>query len=119
MPGIAIKPTVLAELTRQLNHELSAAHNYVALALWCEDQNLKGFARYFNKQAGEEREHAAKFMKHLLDRGVLPELSPIAAPKGKFDTLLAVASQARAMEQANTAGINAAYEVATRDNDYP
>ena len=119
MPGVPVKPTVLAELTRQLNHELSAAHNYVALGLWCDDQNLKGFARFFYKQASEEREHASKFMTHLIDRGVLPELASISTPKGKFESLMAVANQARAMEQANTAGINAAYEVAVREKDYP
>lgn len=119
MPGIPVKPTVLAELTRQLNHELSAAHNYVALALWCDDQNLKGFARFFHKQAAEEREHAGKFTAHLIDRGVRPELAQIAAPRGNFGTLMDVAQHARSMEQANTAGINAAYEVALREKDYP
>jgi len=119
MPGIAVKPTILAELTRQLNHELSAAHAYVALALWCDDQNLKGFARFFHKQAAEEREHAGKFTSHLIDRDVLPELTQIPAPRSKFDNLMAVAQQARSMEQANTAGINAAYEAALREKDYP
>jgi ferritin len=119
MPGIGIKPAVLAESQRQLNHELSAAHAYTALALWCEDQNFKGFARYFNKQSGEEREHARKFMDHLLDRAVLPELAQLPAPKGKFKSLMDVAKQAQAMEQANTTGINSAYEVACKEKDYP
>jgi ferritin len=119
MPGIPVKPAVLAELQRQLNQELSAAHGYDALAIWCEDKNFKGFARYFYKQSAEERVHARKFTSHLLDRGVLPELAPIPAPKGKFNSLLEVARQARAMEQANTAGINAVYKAAGKDEDYP
>jgi ferritin len=119
MPGIPVKPDVLTELQRQLNHELSAAYGYEALALWCEDKNFKGFARYFHKQAHEERGHARKFMAHLIDRGVLPELLPIPAPKGQFKTIMDVARQAQAMEQANTAGINAAYKAANRAEDYP
>src|SRR5438128_1951097 len=102
MPGIAIKPAVLSELQRQLNQELSASYNYTALALWCEDQNFKGFARYFHKQADEERVHARRFIAHLLDRGVLPDLAAIAAPKAKFKSLLDIAKQAQSMEQSNT-----------------
>src|SRR5580765_7123019 len=119
MPGKPMKPSVLAELQRQLNHELGAAHSYVALGVWCEQANLKGFARYFHKQADEEREHAAKFMKHLLDRGELPVLASLAAPKSKFSSLLEAAQHAQAMEQANTAGVNSAYDAALREGDYP
>jgi ferritin len=119
MPAIAIKPALLKELVRQLNHELASAYSYEALAHWCEYQNFKGFARYFHKQAGEERVHARKFTAHLLDRGVLPELRQLAAPKGEFDSLLDIARQAQSMEHANTAGINQAYEAALREKDFP
>jgi ferritin len=119
MPSKPIKPAVLKELQRQLNHELGAAHSYLALANWCVDQNLKGFARFFHKQAGEEREHAQKFIDHLLDRDELPELGQLAAPKCAFPSLLEAAQHAQKMEQANTTGIHAAFEVAMRENDYP
>ena len=91
MPGITMKAEVSAELQRQLNQELNAAHGYVAMAIWCEAQNLKGFARYFSKQAGEERGHAQKFIKHLLDRGAIPALGAVGAPKGDFRSLMDVA----------------------------
>jgi ferritin len=119
MPGIPIKPAVLTELQRQLNHELGAAHAYTALAVWCVDQNLKGFARYFYKQAGEEREHAQKFIDHLLDRNEVPELSALPAPKTKFKSIMDVARQAQSMEEANTVGINKCYEAAVEARDYP
>jgi ferritin len=118
MPYASITPAVIAELSRQLNHENFAAYGYQALALWCEDRNFNGFARYFNKQSKEEREHARKFMEHLLDRGVLPELASLAAPRGQFASLMDVARHALAMECENTTGINAAYEVALREKDY-
>ena len=119
MPGNAVKPSVATELQRQLNHEWAASHSYEALALWCEDQNFKGFARFFLEQAGEEREHARRIMSHLLDRSVRPVLSPVPAPRGEFGSLMEVATQAREMERANTVGIHAAYEVAVREKDYP
>jgi ferritin len=114
-----IPAKVLAELNRQINHELSAAHSYRALSLWCNDQNLKGFAGYFSKQAGEEQEHAGKIIAHVLDRGEVPELASIAAPRQKFKSILEVAQHAQSMERNNTDGINAVYEAALAAKDYP
>lgn len=114
-----IPPKVLAELNRQLNHELNAARNYLALSLWCLDQNLKGFASFFAKQNNEEQGHAGKISSHLIDRNVLPELTPLNAPKQHFKSLLDVAQHAQAMEIANTQGINSVYEAALAAKDYP
>ncbi|MGA2543394.1 MAG: ferritin [Verrucomicrobiota bacterium] len=119
MPNSRISAKVLAELNRQFNQELNAAHEYLALSLWCELRHLAGFSSFFAKQAGEEREHAAKIIKHLLDRDAAPELAAIPAPKQAYKTLLEVALQAQAMEQGNTKGINTAYEAALAAKDYP
>lgn len=119
MPKIAIKTATLTELKRQFNKELGSAHAYTALAIWCDARNLKGFARYFYKQVGEERIHAQKFADHLLDRGVTPELGAIEAPKGDFKSLLELAKYTQIMEGANTDGINATYQAALQDGDYP
>jgi ferritin len=114
-----IPAKVVAELNRQLNQELGAAYAYQALSNWCTDQNLNGFASYFTKQAGEEREHARKMIAHLIDRDVLPELGALPAPQQQFKSLLEVAHHAQSMEQANTKGINEVYEVALAAKDYP
>jgi ferritin len=113
-----IAPKLLTELNRQLNQELSAAHGYRALSFWCDDENLIGFASFFAKQSAEEHDHAQKIADHLIDRGVLPELAALAAPKQGFKSLLEVAQQAQGMEHANTQGINAAYEAALAAKDY-
>jgi len=109
---------VLNELTRQYNYELTAAHSYRALSFWCEAQNFKGFACYFDKQAAEEHSHAKKLAGHLIDRRVLPETTAIAAPKHQFSSLLEAAQHAQTMEQKNTQGIHAAYEAALAAKDY-
>ena len=113
-----IPATVLAELNRQVNHELGAAHAYLAMSNWCATQNLKGFAAFFAKQAAEEREHAGKLMRHVLDRGAAPALAAQPAPKQDYGGLLELARQAQAMEQANTRGIHAVYEAALAAKDY-
>ncbi len=107
------------EMNRQLNHELGAAHAYQALSIWCAARNLTGFASFFAKQTGEEREHAEKIIDHLIDRGATPQLTALPAPKADQASLLDVALQAQAMEEANTRGINAVYEAALAAKDYP
>lgn len=114
-----IPAKVLTELNRQFNQELGAAHSYRALALWCEHENLKGFGRYFAKQAAEELGHAERITRHLMDRGVLPQSAAIAEPKGHFKSLLEVAHHAQAMERDNTKGIHEVYETALGAKDYP
>jgi ferritin len=114
-----IPANVLTELNRQLNQELSSAHGYRALSFWCDEQNYKGFARYFHKQAGEENKHANKIASHMIDRRVLPETGAIPAPKTQFKNLLEVAMNAHGMEQANTKGIHTVYEAAVAAKDYP
>ena len=119
MPGLAIKPQVLTELQRQFNYELAAAHAYLAMAIWCDQQNLKGFAQFFSKQAAEEREHAQKIIRHILDRGESPMLASVPAPKGAWPSILDVAKQAQSMEAANTQGCNAVYAAAVATQDFP
>jgi ferritin len=119
MAKTKIPAKTLAELNRQINYELTAAHAYLALSVWCASRSLTGFAAFFSKQSGEEREHAKKLMKHVHDRGVAPELAAIAAPKQSFKSLLEVVEQAQTMEQSNTGGINAVFEAAVAVKDYP
>ncbi len=113
-----IPAKVLAELQRQLNQELGAAHTYRALAFWCEEQNLKGFARYFHKQIDDEQRHADKIAAHLIDRGVLPETGALAAPRHSFKSLLEAVLHAQALEQSNTQGVHGVYEAALEAKDY-
>jgi ferritin len=119
MPNPTIPAPVLTELNRQLNHELAAAYAYHALSIWSVAENLTGFAEFFGKQAGEEREHAQKIIDHIQDRRAAPQLAPLPAPPQEFASLLDVARKAVEMEQANTRGINAVYEAAVAAKDYP
>ena len=119
MPESKIPKKVTEELNRQANQELAAALSYLALSVWCDVRNLKGFGKYFVKQSGEERAHAERILKHLTDRGETAKLASLPAPKQEFKTLLEIALQAQAQERANTQGVNAVYEAAVAAKDYP
>jgi ferritin len=117
MPKSNISPNVVEELNHLFNQELSAAHSFLALSIWRDVRNLKGFGKYFVKQAGAERAHAERILKHLTDRGVTAEVVALAAPKQDFRTLLEGAQQAH--EYANTLGVNAVFEAALVARDAP
>lgn len=119
MAKSTIPLAVLSELNRQINQELSAAYGYQAVSVWCESQNFVGCASFFARQAGEEREHAGKIIKHLVDRGAEPAFAALPAPKQAFQSLLEVALLVQAMEQENTRGINTVFEAALAAKDYP
>ena len=119
MSKTKISPKVIEELNRQFNLELAAAHSYLALSVWCDVRNLKGFGKYFVKQAGEERSHAERILKHMTDRGLTAEVTAVPAPKQEFKNLLEVAQQVQAQEHNNTLGIHAVYEAALTAPDYP
>jgi ferritin len=114
-----MSPKVITALEKQATHELFAAQSYLAMSCWCEVQQHSGFAAFFRKQAGEEREHADKLLKHLTDRDVVPHIGALAAPTTEFKNLAEVAKAAYDFERANTEGIHAAYEAALAAKDYP
>lgn len=114
-----MNPSIQAALTDQANHELYAAHAYRAMSIWCDDQDFSGFAKFFAEQAAEELEHADKFIRHLLDRGVMPKLTALEAPAVEFSKLFEVAKLAETLEQRNSSNIHQCYDIAQEVKDYP
>ena len=110
--------SIQAALTDQANHELFAAHAYRAMSIWCDDQDYKGFAKFFAEQAAEELEHADKFIRHLLDRDVMPKLTGFEAPTTEFSKLIEVAKLAQTLEQRNSSNIHQCYDIALAVKDF-
>lgn len=109
---------VIAALDKQATQELTAAQNYLSAAYWCDVRQYSGFAEFFRLQVEEEREHADKILKFLADRDVVPTIGQVSPPRNTFANLMELAKFIYDLERANTAGINAAYEVALRTKDY-
>ena len=103
----------------QINKELYSSYLYLSMAAYFEDKNLPGFAHWMHVQEGEEREHGMKFYKHLVERGGRVELKAIAAPATVWKTSLELFEEVAAHEAKVTASINALYELALKEKDYP
>ncbi|HUG11580.1 MAG TPA: ferritin [Opitutaceae bacterium] len=112
-------PEVIALLEKQLTHELHAAQSYLALAYWCDVEHWSGYSRFFLKQSGEEREHAARFLKHLADRDIVPKMGALEAPKCDYKDLEECARVVYELERANTRGIHECYAGAVQHGDLP
>jgi len=103
----------------QINKELYSSYLYLSMAAHFENENLLGFAKWMHIQEGEEREHAMKLYAFLVDRGGRVLLKPIDGPETEWKTSLDLFKQVAAHEAAVTASINALYEVALKEQDYP
>jgi ferritin len=103
----------------QINKELYSSYLYLSMAAYFENKNLPGFAHWMRIQEGEERGHAMKFYEFLIDRGASVLLAPIAAPESDWKSSLDLFKQVAQHEAAVTASINALYELAVKEKDYP
>ena len=75
---------VVAAFNEQVGNELGASHQYVQIAAYFADASLSELAKFFYKQSTEEREHAMKFVRFLVDVEGKVEIPQVAAPKGNF-----------------------------------
>lgn len=107
-----------AAFNDQINLEFASSFAYLAMAAWCEDADLVGFAQWLRAQAAEEHEHAMKFFEFLIDRDVRVRLQPLDAPESDFGSPLQVMESALAHEQRVTAAISALYAAATEEQDF-
>ena len=106
-------------INEQINKEFYSSYLYLAMSAHFDEANLPGFAKWMKVQADEEHEHGMKFYAHLLERGARVELAPIAGPLIEGKTNLEIFKQVQAHEAAVTASINALYELALKEKDYP
>jgi len=106
-------------INEQINKELFSSYLYLSMSAYFEEKNLPGFASWMRIQEGEEREHAMKFYEFLLERNGRVLLKTIEAPATDWESPLDVFKQAAEHEAKVTASINALYELALKEKDYP
>lgn len=106
-------------INEQINKELFSSYLYLSMAVYFENQNLPGFAKWMRVQTDEEREHAMKFFEYLIERGGSPELKAISAPAKTWASTAVCFDEVLKHEQFVTKSINELYELALKEKDYP
>ena len=64
-----ISAEMKAALTEQIGHEFAAMLQYVTIATYFESEGLPRLAQHFYRQAEEEREHAMRFVRYVVETG--------------------------------------------------
>jgi ferritin len=109
---------VEAAINDQIAKEFYAAHLYLSMSAWLEEQNLPGFAKWMRIQSDEERAHAMRLYEYLIDAGGRVRLEGVEAPPVEFKGALAIMEASLAHEKKVTASIRKLYELADKDKDY-
>jgi ferritin len=107
-----LSPDLESAMNTQIATELYSSHLYLAMSAYCEAEGLPGFATWFRMQSDEERGHALKFMRHVVDRGGRVMLTGMDAPAMDFG------SPQGAFEQALAHEIDGLYGMAIQHGDY-
>jgi ferritin len=105
-------------INEQIKAEMDSAHLYLAMSVYCESKNLRGFAHWLKTQYQEETEHTFKLLNYLVERGGIVKLQGIQAPAAEFGTPLQVFEKVLAHEVQITSLVNKLYEVALQEKDY-
>jgi ferritin len=113
-----IPASVAKALVKQLNLEFQAFYKYLAISSYCESLSLNGFARWFAAQSEEERGHAMKIYKYLLDQDADIALLPLTEPKISFKSIEDAVATALENEQIVTKAINELAALSIKENDF-
>eukprot|EP01097_Dermamoeba_algensis_P006036 TRINITY_DN37_c0_g1_i1.p1 TRINITY_DN37_c0_g1~~TRINITY_DN37_c0_g1_i1.p1 ORF type:complete len:188 (-),score=57.34 TRINITY_DN37_c0_g1_i1:101-628(-) len=106
-------------LNLQINLELSAFYTYTAMTYYFKRDKIAlfGFAKYFEEQAKEEKEHAEKFMEYLTTRGGAVKLATLSAPQVDFTSPVAAVEFHLKLEQQVTSALNKLHDIAESEKD--
>ncbi|MEJ7891512.1 MAG: ferritin [Solirubrobacteraceae bacterium] len=108
----------VAKLNEQIGNEFAASQQYVACAVYYDDDALPQLAGFFYRQAMEERDHAMMMVQYLLDTDEQVRIPGVAAPEVTFADVIAPIALALAQEKRVSEQINALAGVARAENDF-
>ena len=92
-------------LNEQVGREFAASQQYVAIAVYYDDETLPGLAAHFYRQAVEERNHAMMIVQYLLDSGETVAIPGVDAPQTSFGDVIEPVALALEQEKTVTAQI--------------
>jgi ferritin len=115
---VLISRELASAFNEQIGHEFGASMQYVSIAAHFQQRNLQLLARLFFEQADEEKQHAMKFVKYLLDTKAELKIPAIPAPTATFASAEAAVGAALTWEQEVTRQITSLMALAVKQDDY-
>ncbi len=106
------------QLNLQIGHEFAAHQQYLAIAVYYDEQTMQQTAQLFFDQAVEERNHAMMMVRYLLDADARVEIPAIPAPVCHFEDVVSPVALALEQEKRVTTQINQLIGIARREDDF-
>lgn len=111
-------PSFAEKLNEQIGHEFAAHQQYVACAVFYDAEALPQLARFFYRQALEERGHAMMMVQFLLDTGARITTPGVGEPRSDFEDAVEPIALALAQERRVTDQIGALAATARDAGDF-
>jgi ferritin len=108
----------VAALNDQIAREMGASQQYLAAAIFYDEQTLPRLAQLFYDQAVEERGHALMMAKYLLDLDVRPKVPGVREPHGEFADVVEPIAIALEQERKVTDQISELTSIAREERDF-
>lgn len=109
---------LIAAFNQQIGNEMGASMLYIAIAGYFDGEALPQLAQFFYRQSEEEREHAMKFVKFVIDVEGTVAIPDIPAPQNTFDGAEAAVKLALDSERTVTDQIYELVEQAREEKNY-
>jgi bacterioferritin B len=106
------------KLNEQIANEFAAHQQYVACAVYYDSEALPQLARFFYRQALEERDHAMMMVQYLLDTNAEASIPGVQEPRTLFVDVAEPIAIALEQEQRVSEQINALAATAREAGDY-
>lgn len=113
-----ISQTLNDAINAQIGREFGASLQYLQIAAYFDGMALDQAAKLFFEQSDEERDHAMKLLKYVLEAGGELHIPPVDAPKSNFVSAEEAVGAALRWELDVTDQINNLMSIAMSENDY-
>ena len=105
------------DLNAHIGNEYAASQQYVAIAVYYDQETLPQLAAHFYRQAVEERNHAHMIVQYLLDADLPVTVPSVTEPKTTFADPVAPVKLALEQEKHVTAQISRLASLAREEED--
>lgn len=113
-----IPDKVVDAINEQIGYEFSASLQYYAIGAHFATEALPQLSEHFFKQAEEEKDHALRFIKYVVDVGGRVVIPALSAPQSNFTAAEGAVRLSLDQEVKVTHQINALVELARQESDF-
>jgi len=113
-----ISEAMAAKLNTQVKEEFFSYWTYLAMSYKLHSMGFRGYAKWYELQAGEEMTHATKIAGYLKEVGAPVKLGTLETPKSDYASVKEIVQTALDHEKKITRLINECVDLANKDNDH-